>query len=115
MNWTILEHASKILGSQKEEVKRFLVHMNNLFKDPLFKLHDDYEICEGGENEILLILHYDPDWQAELEELNQIRDYNRSKISKVRFIPRSSKDGCYIHVTWLRTVTGGEKKRKLDD
>jgi hypothetical protein len=113
MNWTNLEQATKILGDQKNEIKNFLVSLNNIFYNPRFEVKDDYTFENKGDS-ILIIVRFDPQWQAEIEEVNEIKKYNSSKITEVRLHPREEQDGCYIHIKWLKNsqVPANKNKRR---
>lgn len=118
MNWTVWAQSSQLLGSEHGEIKSFLVHLNNVFVNPDFHIKDDYSFENSGDS-ILIIVRFDPQWQAEVEQLNEIKEFNRSKISEVRLLPREDKEGCFIHIKWLKVAQvplgkPKEKKRKTD-
>ena len=119
MDWAQLESASDIVGTQKDDVRTFLTVCNSAFKKPLFQLQG-YRIREhpSDSNIFYVILQYPTEWQGTLDQLQDLRDYNRSRIQQITIIPKEDSDHCFIHVEWMKKAVSSSSrntKRKLED
>ena len=119
MDWKYLDQALDIVGNQKNDIKTFLTIANTNFKSPDFNLVS-YRIEEGSsaattsQDTIYIVLRYPKDWQCTLDQLNSLRDFNRSKIVSLRIIPKEDPASCYIHVEWSKEAVVKNTKRKID-